>query len=105
MLFKGDTRALGYRPHITGRLLGMSFMTWLSWSVGRSSGLGPESEAELVQHLTRYVVLPVCSKWAEVTYAAKRTGRPIQTADARIAASSLCYQLTHHQQSKRLCGH
>lgn len=40
MLFKGDTRALDYRPHITDRLLGISFMTWLSWSVGRSNGAG-----------------------------------------------------------------
>jgi hypothetical protein len=27
MLFKGDTRALAYRPHIIGRLLWISFMT------------------------------------------------------------------------------
>jgi hypothetical protein len=27
MLFKGDSRALHYRSHITGRLLGISFMT------------------------------------------------------------------------------
>ena len=51
MLFKGDTRALAYRPHITGRL------------------------------------------WAEVSFAAKRKGRPIQTADAWIAASALHYRV------------
>jgi tRNA(fMet)-specific endonuclease VapC len=42
-------------------------------------------------------VLPVsrelCSKWAEVAFAAKRKGRPIQTADAWIAASALHYQV------------
>ena len=27
MLFKGDTRAPAYRVHVTGRLLGISFMT------------------------------------------------------------------------------
>jgi hypothetical protein len=27
MLFKGVTRALAYRVHVTGRLLGISFMT------------------------------------------------------------------------------
>jgi tRNA(fMet)-specific endonuclease VapC len=27
MLFKGDTRAFAFLPHITGRLLGISFMT------------------------------------------------------------------------------
>jgi len=58
MLFKGDTRALAYRPHITGRLLGISFMTLAElerWML------------ELAQHPTRYIVLPVsrewCAKW------------------------------------------
>jgi predicted nucleic acid-binding protein len=41
MLFKGDTRALAYRPHITGRLLGTFFMTLAElerWSLERSWG-------------------------------------------------------------------
>ena len=41
MLFKGDTRALAYRPHIAGRLLGISFMTLAElerWSLERSWG-------------------------------------------------------------------
>ena len=38
MLFKGDTRARAYRPHVTGRLLGISFMTLAElerWSLER----------------------------------------------------------------------
>ena len=38
MLFKGDTRARAYRPHVTGRLLGLSFMTLAElerWSLER----------------------------------------------------------------------
>ena len=31
--------------------------------------------------------------WAEVTFAAKRRGRPVQTADAWIAASALYHQV------------
>src|SRR3989442_13485793 len=98
MLFKGDTRARAYRPHITGRLLGISFMTLAElerWSLER--GWGPGRKLELTQHLTRYTVLPVsrelCLKWAEVSFAAKKKGRPIQTADAWIAASALYYQV------------
>jgi predicted nucleic acid-binding protein len=94
MPFKGDTRALAYRPHITGRLLGVFFMTLAEldrWSLERNWGQG--RKLELAQHLTRYTVLPVsrelCSKWAEVAFGAKRKGRPIQTADAWIAASAL----------------
>jgi len=98
ILFKGDTRALAYRPYITGRLLGISFMTLAEldrWSLERNWGEG--RKLELAQHLTRYTVLPVsrelCTKWAEVAFAAKRRGRPIQTADAWIAASALHYQV------------
>lgn len=98
MLFKGDTRALAYRSHITGRLLGISFMTLAElerWSLER--GWGSRRKLELAEHLTHYTVLPVsrelCLKWAEVSFAAKRKGRPIQTADAWIAASALHYQV------------
>ena len=60
MLFKGDTRALAYRPPITGRLLGISIMTLAElerWSLERNWGQG--RKLELAQHLTRYTVLPV----------------------------------------------
>ena len=98
MLFKGDTRAFAFRSHIAGRLLGISFMTLAElerWSLERH--WGQRRKLELVQHLTRYTVLPVrrelCAKWAEVSFAAKRKGHPIQTADAWIAASALHYQV------------
>jgi len=98
MLFKGDTRALAYRSHLTGRLLGISFMTLAElerWSLERA--WGERRKLDLARHLTRYAVLPVsrelCGRWAEVSFAAKRKGRPIQTADAWIAASALHYQV------------
>jgi tRNA(fMet)-specific endonuclease VapC len=98
MLFKGDTRVTAFRPHIKGRLLGISFMTLAElerWPPERN--WGQPRRAELAQHLTRYVVLPVsrelCGKWAEVSYSANKKGRPIQTADAWIAASALYYQV------------
>jgi tRNA(fMet)-specific endonuclease VapC len=98
MLFKGDTRALAYRIHVTGRLLGISFMTLAElerWSLER--GWGPKRKPELAEHVAKYAVLPVtrelCVKWAEVAFAARRRGRPIQTADAWIAASALYYQV------------
>lgn len=77
MIFKGDTRALAYRPHMMRRLLGISFMTLPElerWSLERD--WGPRRKQELAEHLTRYVVLPVnrelCGKWAEVSFAEKR---------------------------------
>ena len=98
MIFKGDTRALAYRTHIAGRLLGISFMTLAElerWSLER--GWGQSRKLELAQHLTRYAVLPVsrelCAGWAAVTTAAKRKVRPIQTDDAWIAASAIHFQV------------
>jgi tRNA(fMet)-specific endonuclease VapC len=98
MLFKADTRATAYRSYFTGRLLGISFMTLAEldrWALER--GWGASRKIELAQHLTHYTVLPVsrelCLKWADVSFAAKRKGRPIQTADAWIAASALHYQV------------
>jgi predicted nucleic acid-binding protein len=98
MLFKADTRALAYRSHVAGRLLGISFMTLAEldrWPLERD--WGQRRKLDLAQYPTRYTVLPVsrelCSKWAEVTFAAKRRGRPIQTADAWVAASALHYQV------------
>ena len=98
MLFKGDTRVLAYQPHVAGRLLGISFMTLAElerWPLERDWGF--RRKQELTQHLTRYVVLPVnrelCAKWAEVSSAARRKGRPIQTADAWTAVSALYYEV------------
>jgi tRNA(fMet)-specific endonuclease VapC len=94
MLFKRDTRAQRYRHHISGRLLGISFMTLAElerWPLQRS--WGAIRRAELAQHLTKYVVLPasreLCVKWAEVSWEARRKRRAIQTADAWIAASAV----------------
>lgn len=59
MLFKGDSGALGYRSHIAGRLLGISFMTLAElerWSLERSWGAA--RTAELKRHLKNYTVLP-----------------------------------------------
>ncbi len=98
MLFKGDSRALAYRPHISGRLLGISFMTLAElerWALERA--WGHARKRELAQHLAHYTVLPVsrelCFAWAEISFIAKKRGRPIQTADAWIAASALYYQV------------
>ena len=98
MLFKGDLRAERFRVHIMGRLLGISFMTLAElerWPLERR--WGAIRKAELAQHLTKYVVLPasreLCAEWAKVSWEARRSGRPIQTADAWIAASALYYQV------------
>jgi tRNA(fMet)-specific endonuclease VapC len=98
MIFKGDSRAQRYRVQFTGRLVGISFMTLAElerWQLERR--WGAVRKADLAQHLTKYIVLPanreLCTKWAEVSWEARRQGRPIQTADAWIAASALYYDV------------
>ncbi len=48
-------------------------------------------------HLSNYTILPatreLCSVWAKVSWDARKKGRPIQTADAWIAASAIHYQV------------
>jgi len=89
MLFKGDTRAFAFRRHIAGRLLGISFMTLAElerWPLERV--WGPLRKAELERHLAHCTVLPVnrelCRGWAEISFNAKKQGKPIQAADAWI---------------------
>ena len=98
MVFKGDSRAQQFRSHISGRLLGICFMTLAElerWQLERH--WGPTRKSELRQHLTRYAVLPVsrelCAMWGKVSWEARRKGRPIQTADAWIAATALYYEV------------
>ena len=92
MLLKGYTRAFAFRRHIAGRLLGVSFMTSAT-KAGRRARMGLLRKAELERHLAHYTALPVdrelCRGWAEISFNAKKQGKPIQAADAWIAASAL----------------
>ena len=96
--FKGSLTAHRYQRILEGRLLAISFMTLAElerWTLERN--WGPARKADLAAHLKRFVVIPVsrelCSRWADVTFRAKRKGRPIQTADAWVAATALHYRV------------
>ena len=108
MLFKGDTRAIAYRAHITGKLLGISFMTLTEltrWALERACGT--LRKLELAQHPTHYTVLPVsrelCIKWAEVSFGSQKTGAP--DSNRRRVDCGECPLLSgspDYKQSKRL---
>ncbi len=58
-LFKGDTRAEAYRPHLRGKTLALSFMTvaeLYQWAFVRN--WGAERVARLDQQLASYVIVP-----------------------------------------------
>ncbi|MGA2114876.1 MAG: PIN domain-containing protein [Bryobacteraceae bacterium] len=104
-LFKGDTRAQIYLPHLQDRQWLISFMTeaeleqWAlvaNWSAKRVEWLRI--------FLGRFVTVPsshdLVMKWASAMVAARWAGRRIETADAWVAATALLYDaplLTHNK--------
>jgi predicted nucleic acid-binding protein len=93
-LFRRDTRADLYRPYLTGRVLAVSFMTIAEldrWALQRNWGLARQER--LAAFLSQFTIMLVdralCRIWAEVGDQARRNGRPIQAADAWIAATAI----------------
>ena len=93
-LYKRDTRADLYRPHLDVRMLTISFMTLAElecWAI--SANWGVRRRQHLERYLQRFVFYqsdrPLCRRWAEVSEDCRRIGRPIAPADALIAATAL----------------
>jgi predicted nucleic acid-binding protein len=93
-LFRRDTRAEAYRPHLSGRILAISFMTVAEldrWALQRN--WGNERQERTAAFLAQFTIILVdralCRTWAWVGDQAQRSGRPIQAADAWIAATAL----------------
>jgi tRNA(fMet)-specific endonuclease VapC len=103
-LYKRDTRASLYRPHLVGRTLYVSFMTVAElerWAL--ASNWGSVKMTRLDRYLQRFHMVLVdralCRKWAEVMDGACRAGQPVGVADAWIAATALalsCPLVTHN---------
>ena len=104
-LFKGDSRAQLYLPHLQDRQWLVSFMTeaeleqWAllsNWSAARRDWLRLFLERFVVVPSSRDLVL----KWAEVMVATRRVGRRLEAADAWIAATAVLYDaplVTHNR--------
>jgi tRNA(fMet)-specific endonuclease VapC len=95
-LFRHDTRAALYRPHLDNRLLVVSFMTLAEleqWALLRN--WGQNRRAALEAHLASFTVFPydrdLCRWWAAVRVETRSAGRPIQPSDAWIAATAMLY--------------
>ncbi len=93
-LFRHDTRAEAYRPYLTGKVLAVSFMTIAElerWALQRN--WGPARQERMAAFLAQFTIMLVdrslCHTWARVGDQARRNGRPIQTADAWIAATAI----------------
>ena len=93
-LHKKDSRARLFQRHLVGRDWVMSFMSVAEleeWAEKRR--WGQARREKLARHMARFLVhfadLHLCRLWAEVRAGAERRGRPIDKADAWIAASAL----------------
>lgn len=105
-LFRDDSRAELYRPHLDGELLVVSFMTVAEldrWSLERDWGGSRKQRME--EHLANFVISPydrdMCRVWAEVSDGARRRGRPVGVADAWIAATAMLHETllgTHNRE-------
>lgn len=104
-VFKDDTRAALYRPHLANQIATISFMTLAElerWTL--SSNWGARRREQLERHLRRYLVqhssAELCRAWAETMDASRRAGKPLSVADAWIAATALHLRLplvTHNR--------
>ena len=95
-LFKNDSRAQGYLPHLRNRQWLISFMTEAEleqWAL--LSNWHPQRIDWLRIFLARFVAVPssrdLVLKWAEVMVVARRAGRRLETADAWIAGTAILY--------------
>ena len=93
-LYKRDTRAGLYRPHLNDPPFIISFMSLAElrrWTLQRN--WGERRKQELEEYLARYFVIhsedQMCARWAEAMNTARLNGRPIAAADAWIAALAL----------------
>lgn len=104
-LFKQDTRADLYKPHLQGQLLLISPMTRAeleAWALEHSWG---QTRREAMRvHLKQFMLVPfqeaLCLKWAEATDSARRRRRSINSSDAWVAAVALHYDVplvTHNK--------
>jgi tRNA(fMet)-specific endonuclease VapC len=93
-LYKRDTRARLYEPHLSDPPFIVSFMSLAElrrWTLERN--WGESRRQELEGYLTRYLVLHsddlMCDRWAQAMNSARLRGRPVGPADAWIAATAL----------------
>ena len=103
-LFKGDTRAQQYLPHLEGNVVCLSFQTVAElryWAAFR--GWGETRMGDLALALERFTILhsdnATVEYWAQIRAHRARIGHPMSAQDAWIAATALRHQaklLTHN---------
>ena len=102
-VFKHDTRADLYEPHLAGKDWVISFVTLAEmqrWAI--ASNWGTAKRQKLAEYLSPVFVFhsddDLCVRWAEITEDGRRRGRHLQPGDAWIAATALARCSADHAQ-------
>jgi tRNA(fMet)-specific endonuclease VapC len=97
-VFKRDTRAALYAPHLTGVQPCLCFQSVAElryWALARRWGDARCRSLDL--SLGRCLILPyddaTSGRWAEITHSRRQSGRPIECGDAWIAATAIRHNL------------
>jgi tRNA(fMet)-specific endonuclease VapC len=104
-IFKRDSRGEAYKPHLAGKEVIISFMTLAElnhWAIHRRWGKARKQRFE--NYRKPFTVFhsdeDLCLHWAQVMEDARANGRPIQNADAWVAATALLHDIpvvTHNR--------
>jgi tRNA(fMet)-specific endonuclease VapC len=104
-VFKNHTRAALYNPHLAGKSLMISFVTFgelQRWAIRNK--WGPSKRQKLEEYLSPVLVFhsddDLCFQWAKITEDGRRRGRQIQPGDGWIAATALLHDvplITHNR--------
>lgn len=93
-LYKRDTRAKLYEPHLNDPPFIVSFMSLAElrrWTLERN--WGETRRQELEAYLGRYLIFhsddQMCDWWAKAINSGRVQGKPIAPADAWVAATAL----------------
>ncbi len=96
--YKKDSRSTLYESYLKENFLIISFMTLAElnlWTL--RNNWGEKRKNNLAEFLKDYLVIyadeKFCEIWAEIKSDAHRKGRPIETADAWVAAVALMFDI------------
>ena len=103
--YKKDSRAVLYESHLEGNFLIISFMTLAElnlWTL--SNNWGEKRKNSFSEFLEDYLVIyadeKLCKIWANIKSDTHKKGRPVETADAWVAAAALMFDIplvTHNR--------
>lgn len=97
-VFRGDSRADAFRPYLESSVLILSFMAIADldqWTIVHRWGENRRQRLDelIARCAVQLVDRDLCRVWAEVSAAARRNGRPVQPADAWIAATARRFEI------------